>query len=137
MGINKTELMALRWLKNQGYKKGEIIKGTRSPGFVCSDGKRYEVKFLYGDKILFTEKQVESLKDNDIILIFNKKKFIDKFLWKDRSKIHLEIHIPKKPVSLSLTDEAEQMLRDRAKKNSRSMTKEVEWLLYHADSPPV
>ena len=37
-------------------------------------------------------------------------------------------------VSLSLTDEAEQILRDMAKKNRRSTTNEVAWLLFNANS---
>lgn len=32
-------------------------------------------------------------------------------------------------ISLSLSDEVEQLLRNRAKNNKRSMTKEIEWLL--------
>ena len=40
-------------------------------------------------------------------------------------------------VSLSLTDEAEEILRTRAKKNRRSMTKEVEWLLLGTNSSTV
>lgn len=40
-------------------------------------------------------------------------------------------------VSLSLTDEAEQLLRERVKTSRRSMTKEVEWLLFNADSSTV
>jgi len=39
-------------------------------------------------------------------------------------------------ISLSLSDESEQLLRERAKKNKRSMTKEIEWLLSCANSSP-
>lgn len=34
-------------------------------------------------------------------------------------------------VSLSLSDEAEQRLRDKAKENMRSLTKEIEYMLMH------
>lgn len=92
--LNKTELMALEWLKNQGYKEKDIIRvPNQSPDFLCMDGKRYEVKFLYGNKIIFYSTQVKNLKDDDIILVFDRDSLITKFLWKDRDKVPLNIKI--------------------------------------------
>lgn len=93
--VNKTELMALEWLKtNEGYKENEIIKNSNSsPDFICQDGKRYEIKFLYGNRIIFYSTQIKNLKDNDIILVFDRTKLITKFLWKDREKISIDVQI--------------------------------------------
>ena len=94
MGINKSELMALKWLKNQGYKDQDIIKNSnKSPDFICSDGARYEVKYLYRNAVIFYSTQLKSLKETDIILIFNNAGFVYKFLWKDRDDIHFKIKI--------------------------------------------
>ena len=89
---NKTELKARKWLIKQGYKDSEIIfNGGHTPDYVCADGKRYEVKFLYGDEILFYSAQVGKMRDDDEILIFDRDKFIAKFKWKDRKKSHIKI----------------------------------------------
>ena len=90
--VNKTELMALEWLEKRGYKQNEIIKNyNKSPDFICPDGKRYEVKLLYGKQIVFQSSQTKNLKDDDIILVFDKTKFITKFLWKDKKSISFNI----------------------------------------------
>ncbi len=92
--VNKTELMALKWLKDQGYKDNQIMrKRNTSPDFICEDGKRYEVKFLYGDRIIFYSTQLKNLRDSDVVLVFDKTKLITKFLWKDRKKIAINIKI--------------------------------------------
>lgn len=109
MGINKTELMALKWLKQQGYKDSEILKKfNSSPDFVCTDGKGYEVKFLYGDRLLFSDIQSKALKDNDLILVFNRDNFISKFYWKDRDKTHFNIYIMK-PVGTTIQVDKETL----------------------------
>ncbi len=95
--------MALEWLKNQGYKGNEIIKQSNtSPDFICQDGKRYEVKFLYANKIIFYDAQVKSLLEDDIILVFDRDKFILKFLWKDREKVLLNVYFVKQKNKTSL-----------------------------------
>lgn len=105
--VNKTELMALEWLKNhEGYKENEIIKNTnKSPDFVCLDGKRYEVKFLYKNMIIFYSTQIKNLKDNDFILVFDRDKFITKFFWKDRKNISIKIKIVEKENQTSINIE--------------------------------
>lgn len=105
MGINKTELMAIEWLKKQGYKKNEIIKTNSTPDFVCLDGKKYEVKFLYRNKLVFSYRQVEKLKNNDMILVFNNNSFVHKFLWKNKNKINFNIVVispPKDGITMKL-----------------------------------
>ena len=92
--VNKTELMAKEWLIKGGYKDNEIRKnGRQTPDFVCSDGKRYEVKFLYGNQILFYNKQIPSMKDEDMVIIFNRNQFISQFKWKDRYNQPIKIKI--------------------------------------------
>ena len=90
--VTKTELMAIEWLKhNRKYKDNEIIRNSITPNFICTDGKRYEVKLLYGKKLLFY--QSKQLKPDDTILVFNRKGYVTHFLWKDRDKILFSINI--------------------------------------------
>lgn len=93
--MNKTEQMALDWLKKElGYKDNEIIfNERRTPDFTCVDGKRFEVKFLYGNQLLFSVVQEKQLKDDDIILIFNRKGYFNQFNWVDRNKVMYNIKI--------------------------------------------
>lgn len=92
--LNRTELMALEWLKGQGYKDNEIIKqNNKTPDFVCQDGKRYEVKFLYGNRIIFYNTQIEELQNDDVILVFDRTQFVRKFLWSNRKNISINIYV--------------------------------------------
>lgn len=85
--MNKTELLGWEWLKKQGYKKKDVkFNCNKSPDFICSDGKRYEIKIIVGKSISFFPIQIKSLKKEDIILVFDKEKFITKFFWKERRK---------------------------------------------------
>ena len=66
--MNKTELLGWELLREQGYKKKDVkFNCNKSPDFICSDGKRYEVKIIFGKNILFYPTQIKSLKKNDII----------------------------------------------------------------------
>lgn len=94
MVMNSVDFKALEWFKSKGYKENEIVKNSNSyPTFVCQDGKRYAVKFLYGNKVIFSLVQITYLKDSDIVLVFDRRRFITKFLWGDRKNISLEIKI--------------------------------------------
>jgi hypothetical protein len=51
--LNKTERLAFEWLLGQGIAREEIVFHHRgSPDFVLADGRRFEVKRLYGDSTL-------------------------------------------------------------------------------------
>ena len=92
--MNKTEILAFNWLKEKGYKEKDIIFFIRkTPDFICNDGKRYEAKFLYGNRLLFSKSQIPSLKDNDSIIVFDRNKFVSEFKWKDREKTIFKIEI--------------------------------------------
>jgi len=83
--MNKTELMAFEWLKtSKGYTEDQIIRNAGTPAFVCTDGKRFDSRFLYGKKILFSAKQSKSLRPDDVIIVFDRDKFVSNFLWHDR-----------------------------------------------------
>ena len=113
--VNKTELLAIEWLQKQGYKKEQIIK-SQSPDFTCTDGKRYEVKLAYGNKLLFWNTQVPKLKENDTILVFNKNTFITKFLWKDRYNSSFDfkiLEVEQKPKIM--VEEDTKMILDKCK----------------------
>ena len=87
--LNKTETMALEWLINErGYKKEDVNKTNNTPDFVCEDGKRYEVKYLYANKIIFNGYQSTKMKNEDIVIVFDNRGFCDEFLWGDRDKIN-------------------------------------------------
>lgn len=72
--MNKTEEKALDWLIKQGYKN-LIYKKT--PTFITSENKKFEIKRLYGNQIIFYNKQYQILKklDNVQILIFRDNEF--------------------------------------------------------------
>jgi len=67
--MNKTEQKALNWLNSQGYKN-LIYKKT--PSFITPDNKKFEIKRLYGNQIIFYNKQYQILKksNNVQIIIF-------------------------------------------------------------------
>jgi hypothetical protein len=86
--LNKSEQLAYDWLLTQGYKKEQIIKNHRSPDFICSDGQRFEVKLIYGKNIVFYTPQIKQLKDEDTILVFDRKGLmINKFKWGNRTSL--------------------------------------------------
>ena len=92
--VIKSETMAYDWLIKKGYTYKDIKKnGKQTPDFICSDGKRYEVKTVYGNRIVIFDHQYESLKPTDIILVFDKKGFVTKFLWKDKSTTKINVRI--------------------------------------------
>lgn len=85
----KTEKLALGYLKDKyKYNSTEIILGRKStPDIICSDGKRFEVKYLYGNKLIFYNTQVKSLLPEDIVLVFNNKELVTSFKWKEKQKL--------------------------------------------------
>jgi len=91
--MNKTELLAKDWLIKKGYKAKDIIKTSLSPDFTCTDGKRFEIKKLYGNKLIFYSNQIKYLKDMDVILVFNDKGYVFDFLWKEKDTICFNLKI--------------------------------------------
>ncbi len=91
--VNKTEIMGKEWLeKTKNYKEKDIIKNSGTPDYICSDGQRYEVKYFNGGKLMFTNHQIKSLKENDNIIVFDKQKYIGEFLWKNRKDFFIKIY---------------------------------------------
>lgn len=73
--MNKTETKAYQWLLKQGYSEDSMIfQPRRTPDFVCSDGKGYEVKRMYGKNTiwLYADQAEELAKNKDAeILVFS------------------------------------------------------------------
>ena len=116
--MNKTEQMAFEWLKKQGYKEGEIIfNSNRSPDFICKD-RRYEVKYLYGDKLIFSTPQIKNLKEKDFILVFNRNGFFNKFIWKEKNQTMFNIIIAdnKNGITIKVSDEIWKKLNKMKKR---------------------
>jgi len=85
--MNQIELLGFEWLRKHGYEEKDIrFNCNKSPDFICSDGKRYEVKKIQKNQILFYPIQITSLKEDDIILVFQKENYVTNFLWKEREK---------------------------------------------------
>lgn len=77
MVMNKSEGICFAWLKAQGYKDVDIVFSTnKSPDFVCSDGKKYEAKRLYGNQILFYSTQIDALNDVTIVVVDTSKESV-------------------------------------------------------------
>lgn len=69
--MNKTQERALNWLIAQGNRKNEIIFKQSSPCFYIKD-KQYDVRRLYGNQIIFYNRQYTQLKKylHATILVF-------------------------------------------------------------------
>jgi hypothetical protein len=69
--MNKTQERALNWLISQGHKKQDIIVKQSAPCFFIKD-KKFDVKRLYGNQIIFYNNQYTNLKNNPdtVILVF-------------------------------------------------------------------
>ncbi|MAF50722.1 MAG: hypothetical protein CMH64_01395 [Nanoarchaeota archaeon] len=69
--MNKTQERALNWLIQEGHKKQDITFKQSSPCFFIKD-KKYDVKRLYGNQIIFYNNQYKQLKKfpNTTILVF-------------------------------------------------------------------
>lgn len=74
--MNITERAARKWLaRENGVREHEIIYNrTVTPDFKLPDGSLYEVKRLYGDKVIFYPTQIKALSRHPQcrILIFGK-----------------------------------------------------------------
>ena len=72
--MNRAEIQALCWLsKTTGYKEDEIsFANNRSPDFTTPDGKGFEVKSLYGKRIVLDSRQWVNLYQHldCVILVF-------------------------------------------------------------------
>lgn len=123
--MNKAEMLAFELLKKRGYKEEDIIyQGSKNPDFVCSDGKRFEVKRVYGkNELLFTEKQMEELRDTDTILVFDTehKELKDEFLWPGEQIdfIIKVIKYPKNKFQITISDRMYTILEKLAKKGDK------------------
>ena len=69
--MNKSETKAKRWLvEKEGYKETDIVfQSVRTPDFLCSDGKSYEVKRLYQRTIWFYNTQIQQIREREKCLI--------------------------------------------------------------------
>lgn len=120
--MNKTEILAFELLKKRGYKEGDIAyQGSKNPDFVCSDGKRFEIKRIYGkNELLFTERQMKELKGTDIILVFDSedKELKGEFFWSDR-QTDFTIKIIKRSntkMQITVSDKTYEILKREMKK---------------------
>jgi hypothetical protein len=71
--MNKTQEKALQWLIHQGHKKEELsFRQNKSPNFITTDNKKFEVKRLYGTQVIFYNSQYQQLKQHPktLILVF-------------------------------------------------------------------
>ena len=80
--MRKSETVAYNYLLNGGYKKSEIdFSPIRSIDFLCSDGRKIEVKSLIPKQsLIFTEKQWNELQGSDVeIMVVNDDRVIHIF----------------------------------------------------------
>ena len=130
--MNWSEVRALELLKSRGYKDSGILWNVGdSPDFICDDGKRYEVKLLYGSKLIFGKNQINKLRGDDIILVFNRSGFLTEFFWENVNKSHFNIIIESnrnRHHEISLYDEGVfRTLQSMKKKLSRRLHRNVKY----------
>lgn len=72
--MNKTEKLALSWLsETYGVSESNIaFSSNTTPDFVLPDGQGFEVKRLYGDKIIIYPDQIKALEEDPrhTVLVF-------------------------------------------------------------------
>jgi len=89
----QSEFTAFQWLKEQGYKESEIVKNRHgSPDFICTD-KRFEVKKTFGNTLVFSPQQVQTLKPDDVIIVVDEGKVTHTFPWKDRKTSPFKVNV--------------------------------------------
>lgn len=99
--MNKIELLAYNYIQSIGYKDDDIIfNANNTPDFICSDGKRFEVKRLSGNKVLFSVKQSKKLRQDDTVLVFDGLKIVDTFKYGSGGKY--KIHFMKSKVGYKI-----------------------------------
>lgn len=125
--MNKTEVMAYNWLKQQGLD----IYPADNPDIVCVDGTGYEVKLQRGRQIVFTSKQVNSLKSfpgQVKVLVFKQEdtepyKVIPFDEIQDMPNYHngVKIHVAGKKLAFLVTDEEFQLIRIAALNSDKTI----------------
>ncbi|MCK5281859.1 MAG: hypothetical protein KAK00_00455 [Nanoarchaeota archaeon] len=86
--MHESELIAYDWLK----KKGIIVKKNRSSPDFIGEKETYEVKRLYGNKLIFYETQRENIeKHKPLILVVSKGKVISSFRYGTKLPQEFEI----------------------------------------------
>jgi len=124
--MNQAEILAFELLKKRGYKEEEIIyQGSKNPDFICNDGKRFEIKRVYGrNELLFTERQMKELEGTDIILAFNseRKELIGEFLWSEKeiqTKFKIKVIKYQKKLQITVSDRIYAIIKREAKKGDK------------------
>lgn len=115
--MNKSERIAFEWLiKEKGLTESEIIfSGSKTPDFLCKNGKKYEVKRLYGNSILVYQSQVSDLKGSEILVVNTEKEQVFLvFPWDSWEDIHIPkirfVDYQKGKVSITVKRETAEML---------------------------
>lgn len=123
--INQSETSAKEWLKKTyGYTDKDLYhKVSESPDFICSDGKKFEVKRLNGRTIIFSDKQSRTLTSDVTILVFNNTECISSFLWGEREKSQIKIIIsnPRKEIILISRDLRKKLILQKIEGNFKTI----------------
>ena len=127
--MNKSEQICFEWLKRErGYEEKDIVfTSHRSPDFKCSDGKKYEAKKLYGNKIIFSRNQLKDMEDSLIIVTDNQKEEVVKtFNFNDIDKIRdLGIVIENASKIVKIDDRTYELLKRAKEEGKGKSLKEI------------
>ena len=95
--MTQTERKAFNWLSRQG---NVLLRGKTYPRFMTSEGKGFHAKRLYTHSIIFSDAEVEVLKEQEVtILVFDggdEPLFSFPFSeidFSDRKWHHIDIHV--------------------------------------------
>lgn len=98
--MNQTETLAYQYLTEwEGYDEEDIVRAGphQSPDFICPDDG-YEVKRKNGNKLIFTENQIEKFGDGDpMILVMSESRGpepVERFRWSEREDARHVCHVP-------------------------------------------
>jgi len=131
MVMNRSEKICFEWIKEQGYSEDEIFyQQTKTPDFICKNGKRFEAKRLYGDQILIYDRQIKNLK-NVIIVVVNlsENKVTTDFKWENKEEIkYPKIKIIKiTHTNIPITEKVGEILKQRKREAEAKTKKDITW----------
>ncbi len=110
--VNKAESKAFQWLRENGYAN-IVFRRRATPDFLTSAG-RFEVKRLYGHKVVFREMQMRAMQPADVVLVFDDEHVVPvaTFRWSERMGLdaRIQVHVATEVKVVQVAEESYRRL---------------------------